>query len=236
MLYAMFYFMTRSITFTEASAEEIIRSIQHPTQFRYKRDRSARLITRQIKQVMSVLLHQTTADVLDGLEREIRSRDKLAWGTSFCIILILCMCVEMVQVAADVRIVRKMVTASPHPAVTRDISIDLCRKLDDIPMAQCIGIFHALHRTKKPKIGPRNEHGFNPLRDGLEIDSGAGITQELVDFVEDMRGVVRKHRMFCTYSYIFPFLKKSLTDPALLQATTYQPEPANPVSTTGQIP
>lgn len=189
MLYAMFYFMTRSITFTEASAEEVIRSLQHPTQFRYKRDRSARLITRQIKQVMYTLLHQTTAEVLDGLEHEIRGR-KPAWGSSFCIILILCMCVEMVQVTADVRIVRKMLS---DQSVTRDTSIDLCRKLDEIPMEQCISIFHALHRTKKPKVGPRNEHGFNPLRDGLELDLKEEISQELVDLVEDMRGVVRKH-------------------------------------------
>jgi hypothetical protein len=192
MLYATEYFMTRSLLFTDDSAKRAMRSLKRPMQLPYSPDVSSRLITRQVKHEMCKLLHEVTAEVLEGLEKELRSRTRSSWAMSFCIILVLSMYAEMVQVVTDVRLVRQILEGS---SVSRDISIETCRILDDLPIAQCSEIFHAVYHTSKPIRGPRNERGFNPIRDGLEVDAEEGINQDMADLVEQIRDIVREYSM-----------------------------------------
>lgn len=184
--------MTRSLLFTDDSAKRAMRSLKSPIQLPYSPDVSSRLVTRQVKHVMYTLLHQVTAEVLEGLEKELRTRTRSSWATSFCIILVLSMYAEMVQVVTDVRLVRAIGEGS---SVSRDTSIEICRILDDVPIAQCSDIFHAVYRTSKPTHGPRNERGFNPIRDGLEVDAKEGLNQAMTDLVEQIRDIVREYSM-----------------------------------------
>src|SRR5580700_2173690 len=101
MLYAMNYFLSRIITFTNESATEAVSRLRMPMQFNYQRSKSAKLLNMQIKLEMYRLLHEVTRDVFERLEKELRTRTKGSWATSFCVILILSSCVEAVQVAAD---------------------------------------------------------------------------------------------------------------------------------------
>ena len=191
MLYAINYFLSRFASLTNESATEVISRLRTPVQLNYQRSRSAKLLNIQIKQEMYRLLRDVTHDVLEGLERELRTRAKGAWATTFSVILILSTCVEAVQVAADGYIVHKLL-GKDH-SVSRDEAIEICRQLDERPFASCMNLFHDIYRTSRSKNGQRNEKGFNPIRDGLELNGKEGFDRPTLELVDEIRSIIRNH-------------------------------------------
>jgi hypothetical protein len=203
MLHAMHYSMSRILTFTKESADEAISSIRMPMKLPYAKSMTSKVLNAQIKCVMNTLLYEITREVLEGLEKELRTRTKASWATSFCVILILCICMEAVQVDTDGYIVQNIVNgkARGNRAMTRDAAIDVCRSLDDLPFKHCTDLFHGIYRTRKPKTGHRNERGFNPIRDGVDLDEKEGLNSATVQLVDDIR------RIMIDYGGIVPSLK-----------------------------
>src|SRR5271156_5281387 len=102
MLYAMQYFMSRVITFNKVSAEKAVEGLRRPHKLNFARTLTSTLLNLQIKQAMQGLLSATTDDVLLSLDAAMSGpKTKAAWADIFCVILILCMCIEAVQVAND---------------------------------------------------------------------------------------------------------------------------------------
>jgi hypothetical protein len=98
-LYVMHYFMGRLITIADGSGEEAFHSLQMPMKLLYDLSSTSQLLNRQLKHTMFVLLKETTRRVLENLEKELRSRTRASWAPCFCVILILCICAEELQVA-----------------------------------------------------------------------------------------------------------------------------------------
>ncbi|CZR58090.1 uncharacterized protein PAC_07980 [Phialocephala subalpina] len=162
-LHTIHYFMSTLITFSEESAEKVSRSIRNYDAL-LEPYLSSRLLNRQIKYVMHKLHREITIEVLEGLERSLRARTKDSWGPSFCTILILCLCIEDLQIAADTMVVCDMLKKGTESKYTRDQSYQVCLALDEYPFMQCKRLFHDIYKSHKEQNGGAREGGFNPLR------------------------------------------------------------------------
>lgn len=199
MLHAMQYFMTKSVTILRDSSEDVLNSLPRPMEFEYSHNPHLRLVNIQIKHMMYSLIRETYLDVLEELEKELRPKDPALWAPTFCCIMILCMCAEMVQTTADFRIVNALDDKNKSTSgldkngnsPSRDDSIDVCRKLDDLPIANVASIFHLIYKTAKLRDGSKREESFNPIRDGLDIVRKAKLGQDVEEFVGRIHAVTK---------------------------------------------
>lgn len=193
MLHAMHYFLSRTITFTGESAEKLIDGLQRPHLLKYAETQSSTLLGMQISHEMRNLLSETTYAVLDELEKTL-SKSKYrdgSWTDIFCVMLVLCICIEAVQVASDSY---AMVALLKDPACNLSRS-QMCQKLDKAPFETVTGLFHVVYKTRKAsrKTGRKSSIGFNPIRNGIRIDSEEGITPQMVDLVRDIKQIMVTH-------------------------------------------
>lgn len=191
MLYAMQYFMSRIITFTNESAKKAVQHLRRPgpLQLADSPTLASKLLNLQIKQAMLTLLRDTTRKVLEELERVfLGPRTRSSWANAFCVHLILCICIEQVQVALDSTVVAAL-RNDPSCRLSR---IDFCRQLDEEPYRVLVGLFHMAYKTDKAKSGKRTI-GFNPIRNGLLANQEEGITQPMVNLVNDIKRIMTIH-------------------------------------------
>jgi hypothetical protein len=165
MLHSIHYFLKSFPTLTEESVNKVYPDME---MFGAPRERylSSRLLNRQIKYAMHKLSRDITIEVLEGLERTMRLRTKDSWGTSFCAFLVLCLCMEGLQIASDIFVVCDM---QKQGGLTRGQSISACRKIDDNPFTQCKRLFHDIYRSHRESHRPGREGGFNPLQNLASI-------------------------------------------------------------------
>ncbi|KAF4636888.1 hypothetical protein G7Y89_g1206 [Cudoniella acicularis] len=183
------YFMTTSITILRDSAQELLDSLPRPHLYDYTHNPyMLRLVNNQIKHVMRDLVEKAYLDVLDTLELSLRQKAPAQWAPSFCCIMVLCMCAEMVQTTSDFRIVKLLSDARSSPP-SREESIAVCRKLDDVPIASCMSIFHQVYTACKLKDGAKREGGFNPVRQGVDVVMKAELGQDVQDLVTRIKTI-----------------------------------------------
>jgi len=142
---------------------------------------------------MHSLLRDLTQDVLRDLEKKLMKRTEASWAPCFCTILILCICVEEVQASIDGFAVHSSKKKAGEGAISREDSIGISRRLDDLLFADCKVLFHGIYRSGKGSSGQKNETVFNPIRFEVQIDESKGLTQEMCDLVEDIRDILDVH-------------------------------------------
>jgi hypothetical protein len=187
-LHAMHYFMSTLLTFTPASVESIYRRLGLQPN-RAEMFHSSRLLNRQVKQIMHKLHRETTAVVLESLEKSLRGRKQGYWGPSFCAILVLCLCMENLETAADTLVVCYMQKTKDREGFVRAQSLDACQLLEDLPFAQCNRLLHEIYRSHKEDHGGAREGGFNPLR-ALYNNKETGLDVKENDMIIEVYGVV----------------------------------------------
>lgn len=184
--------MTQVLVSTDDSADVAIKCLSRPTRLPYTRTLTSMLLSLQIKQEMYILIQKATVDLLEELRKTICANEsitKTAWGSSFCAISILCMCLEMVQSATDLKLVH-MMREEGHSRLSRADSENQSREL---PILYCIEMFHSAFRSHK-RIGSRkNEHGFNPIRDGLSVDNKRGLDEAVAELIDGIRHIITEH-------------------------------------------
>lgn len=170
MLHAIHYFMGSLVTFTPSSADAVYSLSPHfnipPEPYL-----SSRLLNRQLKFVMHRLHRELTREVLESLEKSMRSRTKDAWGPSFAAILVLSLCIEGLQTAADTFVVCDMLKEGDKSKYRRAQSRKACEEVEDVPYERCTRLFHEIFRSRKEGNGRAKEGAFNPLsevREGVE--------------------------------------------------------------------
>ncbi|TVY43304.1 hypothetical protein LOCC1_G005026 [Lachnellula occidentalis] len=177
MLHAINYFMKTLITFSDESARSVHRILQ-PFGGVPEPYLSSRLLGRQIKYAMHKLSREITVEVLEGLERSMRSRTKDSWPVSFCTFLVLCLCMEGLQIACDIYVVcdiEKCQKDGSNSAYTRSHSYQASTKIDENPFGQCQRLFHDIYRSHKESNRGAREAGFNPLRNLANNDRSTGL-------------------------------------------------------------
>jgi hypothetical protein len=193
MLYTMHYFMSRVILLTESSLSTARHALPSPTPVSYDFSLTPRLLHRQIKREVHNILRYTTREVLGSLESELRTRKRSSWPTAFCTILILCLCIEAVQVAADAFVVYTKLRNGGNPTMRREIAIHIARDLDDRPYVDWTALFHAIYKSHKSTRSHKPEKLFNPIRDGLQTNKEEGLGKEEVQLVEGIRQLISEH-------------------------------------------
>jgi hypothetical protein len=177
------------VTFSHKSASDIYEALR--IEFPPLPNTSSRLLNRQVKFIMHQLHRELTADVLKNLEKSVRSREKDSWAPSFCTILILCLCIEGLQIAADTMVVCFLLNPATNTKYARDQSYEACLALDQNPFHQCMKVFHGIHHTHKEGNGGGKDGGFNPLKalqNGERMYSDAPTRK----MVEDMYQLIYK--------------------------------------------
>jgi hypothetical protein len=164
-LHAIHFFMGALLTFTGESAQEVRQVCQTPQA--PTMHFSSRLLNRQIKFAMHELHKKKTGEVLDGLERTIKSRSPDSWGTTFCAILVICLCIENLQIAADTLVNTDILKEGPRSQFSRQQSAQACVSLEENPFSQFKRLFHDVYKSHKKAKG--KDVGWNPLR---LIDAG----------------------------------------------------------------
>ena len=143
--------------FTEESASKITQCLNPHTP--PEPDLSSRLLNRQLKAVIHKLHRDLTVSVLGDLEKAMRTRTEDAWGPSLATILILCLCMEGLQTAADTYVVSDLLKEGTASKYTRKQSSKVCWQLEDYPFEQCRMLFHEIYKSHKD-----GSVAFNPLR------------------------------------------------------------------------
>lgn len=166
MLHGIHHFMNSMLTLTEKSESEVYQNVEQigapPGEYL-----TSRLLNRQIKYVMHILHREMYQNLLEGLEKSLKSSSrKDSWGTSFCTLLLLCLCIEELQTAADMFVMGDMRRDGAFAAHTRRESSDACTALEEYPFQQCTRLFHDVYRSRREvKVGGGSRDGLNPFRD-----------------------------------------------------------------------
>lgn len=198
MLYAMQFFMTKTIVLLREESQKILQDLPAPMELNIQTP-NLRMINIQIKHVMYTLIRDKYLEVLEELEKDLRPKDLTLWAPNFCCILILCMCAEMVQITSDYRVVcalDDMLRSNDGldkngKQPSRVDSLNICRELDELALASAESNFHMIYKSIKLKEGLRREQGFNPIRDGVGVVRKAKLGREMEGSVEEL--VVRIH-------------------------------------------
>lgn len=190
MLHAMHAFMGRSLTVVNAEEFSASFTTVHHLDEDYDFGIPPPLLNREIKHVMNSLIHETTEHVLGQLERELRTKSKVSWAPCLCTILILSLCAEDLQVALDGFAVYTLLHPSRKSPLSRTESLALARQIDDRLLADCKALFHGIYKSRKRSTGQKSEKGFNPIRDGLDVDGDDMLGQEVHDLVEDIHNIL----------------------------------------------
>jgi hypothetical protein len=208
----MQFFITKSVVLLQDESENVLKHLPGPVELD-SQNPDLRLINIQLKHEMYFLIRETYVDILEELEKGLLLKRPALWAQTFCCILILCMCAEMVQITSDFRVVNALDDMSKSPdgldkngnSASREDSIDVCRKLDDLPLASAESSFHLVYKMIKLKDGSKRERGFNPIRDGLDTVRKAKLGKDVEDFVSRIQAVMANHREcmspgnFCAY-------------------------------------
>ena len=182
--------MDHILVMTKESAKQAAASIRSPAMLPFEPAITTMLLNRQIKQAMQSLLADLTAEALEGLEHELTFRkSKSSWAASFCVISILCMSMERVQVMTD----STAVIGLRNDSTLRLSYAEIIRSLDERPFNHFLDIFHTVYKTRKPNEHDNRGLYFNPIRDGLVINENDGISQQMVDLVNEIRQIMVKH-------------------------------------------
>ena len=182
--------MSHVLLLTPGSVTKAVTGLRAPNVPVFQPLSLATIVNRQIKQVMQTLLYDLTADILEGLEHELRPRSsKQSWAASFCVILVLCTSIEMVQAAIDGY---DITILHMDPAMSSSHT-QIIRELDEGPFKTFLDQFHTVYKTHRQADDQFEALDFNPIRDGLVITENEGITQQMVDLVSDINQIWKEN-------------------------------------------
>ena len=190
MLHAMYYFMGTTLTITDTSKECVGEYLRKPTMRPYDSNIISRLLNRQIKSAMHALRIEVMREVLEELEKELRTKSKAVWATCFCVTLILCLCIENAQTAMDAYTMHTRVHGAPNETPSSEATIETCRKLDDLLFSHLLELFHAIYKTRQDSKQYNGGRGYNPIRDTPKIDIKEGLDHESAGLAIEIRQII----------------------------------------------
>ncbi|KAF8853562.1 hypothetical protein BDZ45DRAFT_76216 [Acephala macrosclerotiorum] len=193
MLHAIYKFMATTLTITESSKRKLGDSLRKLTRIEYDSSIASRLLNRQIKSAMHALREGLMREVLEELERDLKTKSKALWAPCFCVTLILCMCVEEAQIAMDAFAMHTRVLGAVQDAPASETTIESCRKLDDLLFNHLLELFHGVYRSHQASKPNSNCRVYNPIRDGPETDIKEGLDQKSADLVSEFRNIIADH-------------------------------------------
>jgi hypothetical protein len=131
-----------------------------------------------------------TKDVLDQLEKLLRSRSTSLWPVTFSALILFFLCIEQIQILADAEIETRKSSGTEFVAGLENEPQKSCQQLEDVSFTRVTQLFHEIYKTnKQERSGTVSSGGFNPFKDAFKID-GDG-----VDWDTDTSGMIMEVRM-----------------------------------------
>ena len=185
MMNRIHYVMGRRIVFSKDSAFNAVSSLQHKTGIPPLPSLSSRVLTRQIKGVMTLLLEDLTKEVLQELDEQLRQKKTEAWTICLCTFLVLCMCAEDIQVAVDAFVIFKASREDGHSSPIVQSGTEACGKLEK----ECLEHSWLLLDVILKRILKKD----NPFRYCCKIEAEPGQIGAEVKLVKDLRQLMMDH-------------------------------------------
>jgi hypothetical protein len=197
LLYLASHCLNRTINFAESSVlliRERIQGVILPSRGLTSRLLTSRLLDLQVKVAVSRIAWELAVETLEGLEKCLRSRTKDGWSFAFCTILLLCMCVEEIQIAAVASIGIGKPDGTEAPTIYAALSA--CQGLEDLLANKIPVLFHDIYKTNKQHTaGISREGGYNPLRQTFVDDNPSlNADEPTQNMVKKFNGMIRE---FC---------------------------------------
>jgi len=184
--------MATSITYTSSCAERLIQFLRAPSLRVWETSYISGVLNKQLKSAMSTIIQDSTREVLEKLEKELKRRGKKVWADCFCTICILFLCAEEVQIATQGFIMHNIANGYGG-STSSDEGVETCKNLDIHPFTHLMELFHGVYHSRKQPIRHRPSHVFNPLRDGVEAYNNNDFDQSSVDLVNGVRLLIFQH-------------------------------------------
>lgn len=140
---------------------------------------TSRLLSRQSKGIFYNIATKYAQEVLTLLEKFIRSRERSTWPVCFAAMLLLCVCIERLQM---VSVAQTVFDIDSQREKSGDEPYKSCKAMDDLAFGQLVHIFHTLYRTHKVDQG-----GFNPFVSAQETTSESGFNEAAKTMIREMK-------------------------------------------------
>lgn len=199
MLYAGYRFLNTGVRYTHSSFSVIKASIRNPPVQNITSRVISSLLNRQLKYAVNDIMKRETRNLLEDLQKELYRKSKSAWATTFCVLLILCICIEEVQTAMEGLVLHSRENLGIVNPDEEEAML-VCRRLDDLPFAHMCELFHMVfksHKISDSIAGKRKKKsdtaGFNPLRgEMVERSESEGFEKEAVELVKEIRNIMKE--------------------------------------------
>jgi hypothetical protein len=146
---------------------------------------SSRVLSRQIKAALSLLLKDLVPEALKELDGRLRSQVKESWAVSMCSHLLLCTCVEQIQLAIDAFIFSKISSEGADHIYIRQRGRDVSRRLEQCTLQHS---WLLLEGILKGIV--KND---SPFRVGAEVNDELGMSEAEKNLVNDIRQIANEH-------------------------------------------
>jgi hypothetical protein len=183
------YVMGRHIVVNSSSSLNPVKSLGHQSEFPPMASLSARVLTRQIKGIMNLLMEDLTKKVLQELDQQLRKRGTEYGLIYLCTFLVLCMCTEELQVAIDGFLLFKSSSKLPSrdgdPSHIVQDGTEACGKLEKETLENS---WILLEVILKRILGKKN-----PFRYGSEMECEPGQSEAKTNLIKDLRQLMVEH-------------------------------------------
>ena len=139
---------------------------------------------------MHTLRQELMREVLDELERELRTKGKEAWATCFCVASILCICVEDAQTAMDAFTMHTKVHGAEKESPSSEATIRSCWNLENVFFAHLLKLFHGIYKTQQSCKAQSGGRVYNPIRDRPETDTKNGSDNGSAGLIIEIRQAI----------------------------------------------
>jgi len=149
-------------------------------------------VNQQIKAALHSLLKELIPEALLYLDERLRYQKKELWASCLCVLLLLCTCIEQIQVVADAFILSNLSSEAGDPAPIRQCGLDISCRLEEQILEHLQVLLDGLLKgiVKKYKIyraGAQLEGEAGPSEVGLSKEE-IMLMNELWQIIEENCG------------------------------------------------
>ena len=142
-----------------------------------------------------MLLKQLIPEALLELDGRLRHQKKETWASCLCALLLLCTCVEQIQVVSDAFVLSNL-SSGGDSAPIRQRGLDTCRSLEERALEHMKllldGILKGIikkHDLFKAGVQMKGEAGPNEV----------GLSEEEIILTNELRQIMDEHSTFALY-------------------------------------
>jgi hypothetical protein len=185
-IHSIHYIKGVLITFCEDSASKALRNLRNPPANPPSlRHLSARILNRQIKGILNLLLQDLQKQLLDDFDGELKRSEKETWLLCLCTYFVFCMCIEQVQLAVDAFVEYKISKRMGDTGYYLQCGTEICRRLE------ICAVEHS-----SILLGGKLKHilkKHNVFKYGFSVDGELGHSESEINLVNSLRQIMADH-------------------------------------------